>query len=130
MESYAGPRILVVLDPAVDGTRAVDLACLCARETHAEIHLACAPDETVVARNTVLERAAQLARLHHLKVAMVEGFEGDAAGAVLRQVRRLKPRTLVIALPRPRAGWGGVRRHVDLWRLLKRCGCEVILVRG
>ena len=120
-----GPRILVILDPAADGARAVELACLMGRERHAVIHLAAVESEGAAAdlRERV-ERATQQARLFHMRV-VVEGdaIEGSSS-AVVRLARRVRPATLVYARPRP--GWGcrGLRRQLSLAPALRRIRCE------
>lgn len=115
-----GPRILVVLDAGADGARAMELACLAGREAHAVIHVA----------GAVVERAVQQARLFHMRVVTEDGAVASSTGATLRLVRRLRPRTLVLAVPRPGSGWSAVRRQWELWRLQRKAGCEVVVVRA
>jgi len=130
VESYGGPRLLVVIGADQDPARAVEAACLLGQEAHADLMLACAPSDPPALRGQALERASQLARLHRLRVSTAQGPESASAADVLRLARRLRPRVLVLAVARPGPGWRGWRRALDLWRILRGAPCEVVVVRS
>lgn len=124
-----GPRILVVLEPGSDGARAVEVACRLGRETHAGIHLlASGVGSAAETRST--ERATQQARLFHMRVVAEPALSPASSGGLLRAIRRVRPDTLVLATSRPAAGWAGLRAQARLWTLLRKAGCEVVVVKS